>query len=213
MHISDTTLLNVDTGAAIALHKNRFAVNRTAGSIPVWKPVAEPVYFAPSQIVSSNVEVGQKPGFKDLLDVINPLQHIPVIGHFYRKMTGDEISPTAQFVGGAIFGGPIGAAVAITDIAVREQTGKGGIDTMMGILSKGEDGEEKPFPIHLARRKAQTPRMAGTIPVWGQDNNQTMLASQTNPVPGGNLSADTKFALLLNSLGDGPHKSSNPNIS
>ncbi|MBT5013959.1 MAG: hypothetical protein HON02_05865, partial [Rhodospirillaceae bacterium] len=28
--------------------------------------------------------------FLDFLDIINPLQHIPVVGSLYRDMTGDE---------------------------------------------------------------------------------------------------------------------------
>ena len=31
--------------------------------------------------------------FGDLLDVINPLHHIPVIGAIYRKLSGDDIAP------------------------------------------------------------------------------------------------------------------------
>ena len=47
-------------------------------------------------------------GFADLLDVINPLQHIPVIANLYRAITGDQISPPARMAGGTLFGGPIG---------------------------------------------------------------------------------------------------------
>lgn len=181
--------------------------------MPEWKPGNIRANFANSQIVSSDVQVGQKPGFKDLVDIINPLQHIPIVGHIYRKMTGDEISPVAQFIGGALFGGPFGAAAAITDIAVREQTGKGSIDTMMGFIGKGPVQDETTLPIHLARRMVESPRTAGTIPVWGVDNNRTILASQTNARPGNKLSAETNFALLLNSLTGDTNKLPTPNIS
>ncbi|MDE2336023.1 MAG: hypothetical protein KGL10_01805, partial [Alphaproteobacteria bacterium] len=49
---------------------------------------------------------------KDLFDIINPLQHIPVIGALYRHITGDTISPEAEFIGDALYGGPVGGAVA-----------------------------------------------------------------------------------------------------
>ena len=39
--------------------------------------------------------------FGDVLDVINPLQHIPVVSTIYRAITGDEISPGARVAGGA----------------------------------------------------------------------------------------------------------------
>ncbi|MEM7304206.1 MAG: hypothetical protein AAF372_01625 [Pseudomonadota bacterium] len=51
--------------------------------------------------------------FRDIIDIINPLQHIPIINSAYRKMTGDTIAPAMKIVGGALFGGPIGAVASI----------------------------------------------------------------------------------------------------
>ncbi len=31
--------------------------------------------------------------FGDIVDIINPLQHIPVVSTIYREMTGDDIGP------------------------------------------------------------------------------------------------------------------------
>jgi hypothetical protein len=45
--------------------------------------------------------------FGDIIDVINPLQHIPVVSTIYWELTGDKISPAARMAGGALFGGPI----------------------------------------------------------------------------------------------------------
>lgn len=38
--------------------------------------------------------------FSTLLDIINPLQHIPLVSKLYREWTGDEINSTARMVGG-----------------------------------------------------------------------------------------------------------------
>ncbi|MEP4884867.1 MAG: hypothetical protein ABJ215_00715, partial [Alphaproteobacteria bacterium] len=38
--------------------------------------------------------------FSTLLDIVNPLQHIPLVSSLYREITGDEISPSARIVGG-----------------------------------------------------------------------------------------------------------------
>lgn len=62
--------------------------------------------------------------FKTLLDIVNPLQHIPVVSTVYQKLTGDIASPGADLVGGALFGGPIGLAVAAVDTSVKDETGK-----------------------------------------------------------------------------------------
>jgi hypothetical protein len=64
------------------------------------------------------------PSFWDVLDVINPLQHIPVINDIYRDLTGDKIGVGARLVGGALFGGPIGLAAAAANCMVEESTGK-----------------------------------------------------------------------------------------
>ena len=50
--------------------------------------------------------------FLDLLDVINPLQHIPFVSTLYRALTGDTIAPASRVAGGAPFGGPIGGGAS-----------------------------------------------------------------------------------------------------
>ena len=52
------------------------------------------------------------------LDVVNPLQHLPFIGHLYRSLTGDTITPDAQFAGGLLFGGPLGALGAAASMII-----------------------------------------------------------------------------------------------
>lgn len=68
---------------------------------------------------------GSEKGFSffDLVDMLNPLQHIPVLNIAYRALTGDEIKPISQIVGGAVFGGPAGAAMGIANIALHDATG------------------------------------------------------------------------------------------
>jgi len=60
--------------------------------------------------------------FADLLDIINPLQHIPVISTIYRAITGDEIGLGSRLVGGALFGGPAGFIVAGMQAGFEEAT-------------------------------------------------------------------------------------------
>lgn len=51
-------------------------------------------------------------GFSDMIDVVNPLQHIPVVSKIYQAVTGDEMGAAANIAGAALFGGPIGAGIA-----------------------------------------------------------------------------------------------------
>jgi hypothetical protein len=62
--------------------------------------------------------------FFDLLDIINPLQHIPFVSSLYRQITGDELGAAPRVLGGALFGGPIGAGAALANAVVEGQTGK-----------------------------------------------------------------------------------------
>jgi hypothetical protein len=56
--------------------------------------------------------------FKDLLDIVNPLQHLPVIGSVYRYLTGDEPSGGARIIGDSLYGGPIGFGVSVVSTAL-----------------------------------------------------------------------------------------------
>lgn len=62
--------------------------------------------------------------FGDFLDIINPLQHIPVVSTIYREITGDECGPVANILGGALFGGLIGLASSAVDAVVEMATGE-----------------------------------------------------------------------------------------
>ena len=62
--------------------------------------------------------------FHDVIDVINPLQHLPVVSMVYRELTGDQIHPMSQILGGALFGGPVGAVSGTVNAISTMQTGR-----------------------------------------------------------------------------------------
>jgi hypothetical protein len=59
--------------------------------------------------------------FGDIIDIINPLQHIPIVNSIYRKITGDTIAPAMEIAGAALFGGPLGAAISTVTTAIKSQ--------------------------------------------------------------------------------------------
>jgi hypothetical protein len=63
------------------------------------------------------------PTFFDILDIINPLQHIPIVSTLYRAITGDAIDPVPRVAGGALFGGLIGAVSSLVNVVIDELTG------------------------------------------------------------------------------------------
>jgi hypothetical protein len=62
-------------------------------------------------------------GFRDLLDIINPLQHLPIIGSIYRWATGDRPGEAAQVAGDALYGGPIGVGISLLSASLQDSQG------------------------------------------------------------------------------------------
>ena len=78
--------------------------------------------------------------FKDLLDIINPLQHLPVIGSVYRYLTGDEPSGGARIVGDTIYGGPIGFGVGVVSTMLTDGDGRDlGERTLAAVFGRRDD--------------------------------------------------------------------------
>lgn len=79
-------------------------------------------------------------GFADLLDIVNPLQHIPVVSSFYRELSGDTISSPARVLGDMLYGGPTGLAFAAVNTLFAEVAGKTPADVLVSALLGGADG-------------------------------------------------------------------------
>lgn len=62
--------------------------------------------------------------FTDLLDIVNPLQHIPFVSSAYREITGDELSQGARIVGGTLYGGVAGLVGSVVNAISEETSGK-----------------------------------------------------------------------------------------
>ena len=63
-------------------------------------------------------------GFGDFVDIINPLQHIPIVATIYRNMTGDKIGLAPRVIGGAIWGRVGGFVSGVVNAIVDWFTGK-----------------------------------------------------------------------------------------
>jgi hypothetical protein len=70
--------------------------------------------------------------FHHLLDVVNPLQHLPVIGTIYRAITGEHIGAVEQIAGDTLYGGIWGAVSSVAEVAFQGLTGKSVEDTVLG---------------------------------------------------------------------------------
>lgn len=110
---------------------------RTAGPMPVFgamvkdNMLAAHAYAPDSAKTGSSADIAYADGeakdaysFGDVVDMINPLHHLPVIGTLYRKFTGDTIKPMSDIIGGALFGGPVGAVASTVNAVVKSTTGR-----------------------------------------------------------------------------------------
>jgi hypothetical protein len=73
--------------------------------------------------------------FHNLLSIINPLQHLPVIGTLYRAITGDSIGTPEKIAGDTLYGGLWGAVASIADTAFEALTGKDVGDTVLALFT------------------------------------------------------------------------------
>ncbi|MEI9990282.1 MAG: hypothetical protein WDM86_09605 [Rhizomicrobium sp.] len=89
---------------------------------------------APAAATASPDEGGFS--FDDLVDIVNPLQHLPVVGTLYRAITGDQIKTFPKIAGDALYGGMLGFAGSLADSMFEKITGKNLGDT---VLAQVED--------------------------------------------------------------------------
>lgn len=155
--------------------------SRTAGSMPVYS-AEKSAAGRPAENFSGSEGHGFMSFLLGLLDVINPLQHIPVVSSIYRHLTGDEISPMARIAGDTLYGGPVGAALAFADVAIEKTTGSDLGENVIALL----DNKDKPASdTMLASRYNGLSPAAGaadpadiiwTTPAYANTVNGTRLA-------------------------------------
>lgn len=139
------------------------------GAVPPVKPHGSLGSVASSRETAdvSTSEASGGLGFRDIVDIINPFQHLPVIGEVYRNVTGDEISDGARHAGHALYGlalgGPLGMAgmlgYAMAGSAINDalQT-QDAVEDAQAVVGQGPDEtglpSGKPDIVELAKDDA-----------------------------------------------------------
>ncbi len=108
--------------------------------------------------------------FMDFLDIINPLQHLPLISNLYRHWSGDTIDPIPRIGGGALYGGLIGAISSLINVIVDETTGNDIGGHFLAFLL-----DEEP-----AQKPAGEPVQIATA--FGQDQDRPGQAAAASPI-------------------------------
>lgn len=132
-----------------------------------------------------DVSAGNQPAeqhesfFHHLWDVVNPLQHLPVIGTIYRAITGEHLDPVEKIAGDTLYGGLWGAVTSVADVAFEKLTGKDFEDTALALFKS--DGRTR-----VASAKVAAPSITA---------NPSLPSSDLPPLP-----AETLMAANSNGL-------------
>jgi len=125
-------------------------------------------------------------GFSDFLDMINPLQHIPVVSSIYRAVTDSHINPVSRIAGDALYGAAFGLASA-------------------GISALAAVGDEAFASLNDGKSASSTVMAA----LFGSDKDQTtQLASIDAPPPSTNTGTPSMPAMGLIGALQSPAKQS-----
>ena len=154
--------------------------------------------------------------FGDIFDIINPLQHIPIVSTIYRAITGDDIAAAPKVAGGALFGGVIGLVVSIIDTAIEQITGQDAGEHILALLDDAdfsgevlvadEDDGFASNPVEVGEAEftggieevsgleqtpgepAGTPEVSATIIEMDQETSDALIFAAAPALPGkGNL--------------------------
>jgi hypothetical protein len=77
--------------------------------------------------------------FHNLLSIVNPLEHLPIIGTIYRAITGTHIGVPERIAGDALYGGLWGAVSGAADAAFEAITGKDFGSTILALFTGHHD--------------------------------------------------------------------------
>jgi hypothetical protein len=105
--------------------------------------------------------------FHDLLDIVNPLQHLPVIGTLYRAITGDTMGTVEKIAGDALYGGLWGAVGAVADTAFEAVTGRDFGSTVLAFAENTLGFGHHDAPVQMAANAPSAP--AASVPALAGD--------------------------------------------
>lgn len=122
--------------------------------------------------------------FGDLIDLINRMQHVPLVSTLYRKITGDAIAAGPRLLGGALFRGITGGvtllgsltgfATATANSLVEQKTGKDVGEHVLALFYN----PEKPTVVAAA---APPKALSEIPPVARYDQKVSHLSAPTSP--------------------------------
>lgn len=133
--------------------------------------------------------------FSDFIDIVNPLQHLPVVNTLYQNLTGDTMEGFSRVIGGTLYGGPLGTASAVTNEILEDTSGKDIGGHMLAMLTPEEN-------LLVDKQIAQQEEEPLTIEIRGRnyiDDLGDLVTSDTEPLHNKSIPSD-KQSLLKDEL-------------
>jgi hypothetical protein len=142
-------------------------------------PVGRSGAATPSPPAADGGESGVGNFLHHVLDVVNPLQHLPVVGTLYRAITGDKIGTVEKIAGDTLYGGLWGAVGSVADVAFEAATGKDFGGTMLAMVTGSHDA---PSAVADAAPKKDFGDRLWAMLTGSQDDTPVAVARVTAPV-------------------------------
>ncbi|WP_445680444.1 hypothetical protein [Radicibacter daui] len=151
-----------------------------------------------SGTASSTASEDSSLSFGDFIDLINPLQHIPIVSSIYRAVTGDQISDPMRILGGALYGGVIGFAANLAYTVVDEASGGHLEERAMASLGIGEAPAEDGTDTAVASTEQQDPAASqqSAAPVDPDSAPRITIPAPPLPTVGNSMAAGVNSSPL-----------------
>lgn len=137
--------------------------------------------------------------FGDVLDAVNPLNHIPVVSELFASATGSAPSTASKLAGGALLGGPIGFVASLATVIFEQATGASPVQAVVAALS-GEDSpsETQVASVNQAQEEVST-TTNGAVQLASLSPSHSAIAAQVeaNQMEKAAFSAKEKGVLAL----------------
>ena len=122
-------------------------------------------------------------GFHDVLDLLNPLQHIPIVSSVYRWLTDDIPGNVSRILGDGLFGGPIGLVTGALSVAVKEETGKDPGEMAISLVTGSDTPSPKVAAVTAAAAPAPDASPSPTTPGAAADGAKATPAAHAAAPP------------------------------
>lgn len=148
-----------------------------------------PVKNADKESAAKSISLWEGPEFSfgDLLDIINPLQHVPIVATIYRNLSGDQIGTLPRVLGGAVWGRLGGFIAGVVNSMVEWFTGKDlGDHIYSAIWGRPEIGADAPVVAGAVKPQAPITATAGQAVLVGAElpgELESRPSAQSTPAP------------------------------